>query len=64
MKLAFISRVNLDLMLQSNTEVEVECVDTAAIAQEILPPAWIQISIKLGIKFLEVELLETIGMYG
>ena len=54
------SEAKLTFYLFSN--VKAECAHMTAIAQEVLPPAWIKISIKLGIKCLGVELLETIDV--
>ena len=49
-------------MPQSDSNVKPECDHMTAIAQEVLPPAWIKVSIKLSIKCLGVELLETIDV--
>ena len=38
-------RVNLDLIFQSDSDFEVKCANTAAIALKVLSPAWIRISI-------------------
>ena len=57
MKLAF--RVNLDLTSQSDGDFEAERADTATITQEGVDSDQY---IKLGIKCLGVELLETIDI--
>ena len=50
------SEAKLAFYLFSN--VKAECAHMTAIAQEVLPPAWIKISIKLGIKCLGIELID------
>ena len=41
-KLAFMLRVNLDLISQSDSDFEAECANTAAISLAVLLLAWIQ----------------------
>ena len=38
-------KVNLGLIFQSDSDFEVKCANTAAIALKVLSPAWIRISI-------------------
>ena len=55
-------KLALGLIPQPDSDVKAKCADTVAIAQGILWLAWIQISIKLSIKCLGVELIETIDV--
>ena len=43
--IVFIFKVNLDSIPQSGSNAEVECANTTIIAQKLLPPVLIQISI-------------------